>query len=76
MSTDFIAGFAAAAAEIVRTHGESAIAADVIRANGITLADFESSKIDDYDMVEIKRLFKHEPVLREAGGTVENRAAH
>ncbi|CDZ55029.1 hypothetical protein [Neorhizobium galegae] len=66
MKRGFIAGFAAATAEIVRTHGEPAIAADVLRAGDFTLDDFRKAKIDDYDMVIIERLFAEEYVLKSA----------
>lgn len=64
MSREFIAGFAAATAEIVRAHDEPTVAADVIARNGLTLQDFQSAKLDDYDMDVIERLFREESVLR------------
>lgn len=65
MKREFIAGFAAAAAEIVRTHGENQIAADVIATNGLMLKDFEGAGLDDYDMSIIRQLFREEHVLKE-----------
>lgn len=64
MKREFIAGFAAATAEIVRTHGENQIAADVIATNGLMLKDFEGAGLDDYDMEIIRQLFREEHVLK------------
>jgi hypothetical protein len=69
----FTAGYAAAVAELVRLHGETTIAADILRASDMTLDEFTKARLDPYDMVVIRKLFAEESVLRspeQSGQTV------
>lgn len=59
---DFIAGFAAAVAAIVRQHDEPTIAADAIAGYGLTLSDF--GHVDQYDLDVIRKLFRDERALK------------
>lgn len=64
----FICGYGIACAEIVRLHDEPTIAADVLNASSFSLSDFEDAGLDDYDLDEIKKLFREEASLRRQGG--------
>lgn len=70
----FICGYAIAVAEIVRMHDEPTIAADVINGSGFKLSDFESAGLDDYDLREIRKLFRYEAPLRRRGNNPLSRS--
>lgn len=64
----FLCGYAIAVAEIVRLHDEPTIAADVLNASNFNLDDFAAAGLDNYDLDEIKKLFREEAALRRRGG--------
>jgi hypothetical protein len=61
---EFIRGFAAAVTEIVRLHGETTIAADVLKASGLRLNDLRKAGVETYDMKVFEHLEK-EGLLKE-----------
>lgn len=63
----FLCGYAIACAEIVRLHDEPTVAADVLNASNFSLEDFSTAGLDDYDLDEIKKLFRDEAGNLEVG---------
>ncbi len=51
-------GFGAAIATLSRGFDETSLAKMVATENGLDLKDFISAKCDDFDLKEIRRLFK------------------
>lgn len=53
-SNEFIQGVAWAIAELNRGHDEPTMCADIIKATGFELEDFEAASVAPYDLKEIQ----------------------
>lgn len=57
-SKAFTQGFACAVAVEIQNHGDSTSVEDLIRAGGLTIAECEKNKVDDYDMVFLRPILE------------------
>jgi len=64
----FLNGFADAVHWIVVLHDVPTIAASIIAANALTLAEFKSARVDPVYMRTLKRLYRTERQLRDLRG--------
>lgn len=62
MSRDFMIGYAAALAEIIRLHQSEVEVADTVEGHGFTMSDFERAGVEDYDL-EVLRMVIREPKI-------------
>lgn len=53
----WLCGFAIAVANLARDHMEQQLAAFVLGDSGVALEEFERAGLDDYDLIEIRKLF-------------------
>lgn len=65
----FLKGFADAVHWLVVLHDQPTIAASIISANALTLAEFKEARIGQVYMRTLKKLYKTERQLRELQGS-------
>jgi hypothetical protein len=53
---EWLCGYAAALAAVVRLHHLPSTVADVLTADGITLEDLEDAGVEDFDLRQLKGL--------------------
>ncbi len=51
----FYQGYAAAIASLIRGHGESGMAVDIMKMQGVTLVDLVSAEADPFDLEPIQK---------------------
>lgn len=65
-NTEFVRGFAIAAAAVARDHDAPTMAANLIAGFGFDLRDFRRAKVDGYDLKVISKLYRTESALRRS----------
>ena len=58
MKKQFYQGYAAAIASMIRCHGESGMAIDIMQMQGVTLDDLKKADADPFDMEPIGKAWK------------------
>ncbi len=54
--TNFMKGYAAVIACIIRTHDMPTMAKDIMESDGLDINSFEGNGIDEFDIKEIRKL--------------------
>jgi hypothetical protein len=54
----FWRGYALVLADIIRDYGECSLACNVMMGNGTTLKTFRRAGVDNYDMIELRKVVK------------------
>jgi hypothetical protein len=56
--SQFWQGYALVLADIIRDYGECSLACNVMMGNGTTLKTFRRAGVDNYDMIELRKVVK------------------
>jgi hypothetical protein len=55
---NFLRGFAAAMAALIREHDQPTMAVDICRCSGLTLWHFERAGVDSFDLKPLRKAFR------------------
>ena len=59
-AAEFTRGFAAAVATLIRAFDQPGMAIEIVRSNGLSLADFQRADVEDFDLLPIRKAWAAE----------------